>query len=181
MTEASDLDALLVRATRPDDLASLTAIYAQAVLDGTGTFEIEPLSVEEMGARYARVLACGYPHLVAEKPGRVVGFAYASAYHARAAYRYTVEDSVYVAEGGRGQGVGQALLAALIEQATAGGARQMVAVIGDRENHASIRLHERAGFASAGRLDAVGWKAGRWLDVVLMQRVLGIGGARPPT
>ena len=180
MSEPARVEALVVRAAEVDDMAAITAIYADAVEHGTGTFEIDPPSIVEMADRLARVVAGGLPYLVATDCGRVVGFAYASAYHARAAYRFTVEDSIYVAASGRRRGGGRALLSTLVERAAATGARQMVAVIGDSGNVASIRLHERAGFIHAGRLGSTGWKAGRWLDTVLMQRALGPGGTWPP-
>ena len=133
-----------------------------------------------MAARRARIIGAGYPFLVATSAGDVVGYAYAGPYRDRPAYRFTVETSVYVRSGRRGQGIGGALLASLVAAATAGGYRQMVAVIGDSANAGSIALHAGAGFAHVGILRAAGWKAGRWLDAVLMQRALGDGAGTPP-
>ena len=171
---------VLIRAAALDDIGEITAIYRQAVLEGTGTFEIEPPDAAEMAARHARIVAGGYPYLVAQIGEDVVGFAYAFAYRDRPAYRFTVEDSVYVRGDRQGRGFGRALIEALIGATTAAGFRQMVAVIGDSDNAGSIALHARAGFAHAGVLRASGWKAGRWLDVVLMQRQLGDGNSMPP-
>lgn len=150
------------------------------MLEGTGTFEIEPPDVTEMAARHARTVAGGYPYLVADSGEDVVGYAYAFAYRDRPAYRFTVEDSVYVRADRRGRGLGRTLLAALVDAAAIADFRQMVAVIGDSGNTASIELHLRAGFIHAGVLRSSGWKAGRWLDVVLMQCALGQGDATAP-
>jgi phosphinothricin acetyltransferase len=152
---------------------AIQAIYAHHVLKGFGSFEEVPPDTEEMTARRGRVITAGLPHLVAEVDGEVAGFAYAAPYRDRSAYRHTVEDSVYVAENRRGQGVGRALLAVLVERCTDLGYHQMVAVIGDSENTASIQVHEQAGFRRAGVLRSVGHKFGRWVDSVLMQRQLG--------
>ena len=162
-------------------MAAVTAIYGNAVLNGTGTFELVPPDVDDMTTRHARITAGGYPYLVAADADGPVGFAYAFAYRDRPAYRFTVEDSVYVREGAQGRGIGKLLIGALVAQTTALGFRQMVAVIGDSDNTASIRLHAQAGFDHAGLLRAAGWKSGRWLDVVLMQRGLGESGATAPT
>ena len=170
----------LVRTAEIGDVAAITAIYAYAVLHGTGTFEIDPPDENEMAARHAGVLAGGYPYLVATDGACVLGFAYAFAYHSRSAYRFTVEDSVYVGPDARGQGVGKALLSSLLERAVSAGFRQMIAVIGDSANIGSIRLHEAMGFRPAGQLVSTGWKSNRWLDVVLMQRALGAGDAAHP-
>ena len=126
------------------------------------------------------LLAGGHPYIVAERDGRVIGYAYAGPYRARPAYRHTVEDSIYLATDARGQGVGGLLLRGLIEESTARGFRQMIAVIGDSQNMASVRVHRAAGFAMTGTLTAVGHKFGRWLDAVLMQRTLGLGDRAPP-
>lgn len=157
---------------------AVTAIYAHHVLTGTGSFEEAPPSPAEMAARRAAVLALGAPWLVAELDGRVAGFAYAGAYRARPAYRHTVEDSVYVAPDALGRGVGRALLSELVARCEAGPFRQMIAVIGGSENTGSIALHRALGFAPVGTFTAVGFKFGRWVDTVLMQRALGDG--RPP-
>lgn len=171
---------MIIREATNADVAAITAIYADAVRNGTGTFEIEPPDDAEMAARLARVVGAGCPYLVATHADIVLGYAYAAAYRDRAAYRFTLETSVYVRADGRGQGIGSALLEALIGAATAAGYRQMVAVIGDSANAGSIALHAGAGFAHAGILRAAGWKAGRWLDAVLMQRALGEGADTAP-
>lgn len=166
---------MLIRTASEADLPAITEIYAHAVEHGTGTFETTAPSREEMGARYAKVLAMGGPYLVAEDAGTVLGFAYAGPFRERAAYRFTVEDSVYVAEAARGRGVGRLLLEALIEAAAAAGFRQMLSLIGDSANVGSIRLHEACGFVHTGRMAATGFKHGRWLDVIVMQLSLGDG------
>jgi len=171
---------ILIRDAVPGDFAAITAIYRHAVLHGTGTFELDPPDEGEMAARHARLTALGYPYLVACAAGEVLGYAYAGAYRDRPAYRFLVEDSIYVREDCQGRGVGAALIERLIDESVARGYRQMVAVIGDGENAGSIRLHEQAGFAPLGTLRAAGWKSGRWLDVVLMQRPLGAGASEPP-
>lgn len=171
---------VLVRACRAADMARVSAIYAQAVREGTASFELEPPGCEEMTRRCAALVENGYPYLAAELAGRVEGFACAGPCRPREGYRYTVESTVYVDPGVRGRGLGGALMRRLIEAAARGGFRQMVAVIGDSENLASIKLHEGLGFAHAGRLVSVGYKHGHWLDVVLMQRALGPGDATPP-
>ncbi len=152
------------------------------MLHGTASWEVEPPTLDEMAARRAAILAGGYPYLAAELDGRLLGYAYASAYRPRAAYRATVEDSIYVAPEAQGQGVGKALLAALMADCAQRGFRQMIAVIGDGNgaSRASAKLHEAAGFELAGVLSAVGFKHGRWLDQVLMRKALGEGAASPP-
>jgi phosphinothricin acetyltransferase len=170
-----------VRPATAADIPAITAIYADAVLTGTATFELEPPDEKEMIARMQALVAAGYPYFVAETAGRVVGYAYAGAYRARIGYRHTVEDSIYLALEARGQGIGGALLRQLITRCEAAGFRQMVGVIGDSGNLASIRLHAAAGFQSAGNLKNVGYKFGRWIDTVFMQRALGPGAATDPT
>lgn len=165
----------LIRDARDDDMPAVQAIYAHHVLTGLASFEEVPPSAAEMTARRAHVLALGLPYLVAEREGTVVGYAYASTYRPRPAYRFTVEDSVYVAPGCGGQGIGGALLAALIARCESGPWRQMLAVIGDSDNAGSLALHRRLGFRPAGTLVSVGFKFGRWVDSVLMQRPLGPG------
>jgi phosphinothricin acetyltransferase len=162
-------------------MGAITHIYRAAVLHGTGTFELVPPDAAEMAGRRDALEAGGYPYVVAEREGEVVGYAYAGAYRARPAYRNTVENSVYVREDARNGGIGRSLLERLIEDATRCGFRQMVAVIGDSDNTGSIRLHEAAGFTLTGVLRSVGWKHGRWLDTVVMQRGLGIGDAKTPS
>lgn len=148
-------------------------IYAHHVRRGLATFEEVPPSEDVMLARRAAAIAAGLPYLVAERHGELVGFAYAGAYHSRPAYRYTLEDSVYVLTGLGGCGIGTALLQALVGRCETGRWRQMIALIGDSANVASIALHRRMGFRTAGTLSAVGFKLGRWVDTVLMQRALG--------
>jgi L-amino acid N-acyltransferase YncA len=171
----------LVRAATAADIAAIAAIYRPAVLTGTASFELEPPDEAEMQRRFTAITAAGYPYLVAEIDGRVAGYAYANAYRSRPAYRFTVENSVYVASEAQGQGVGAALLKVLIEAATANGYRLMVAVIGDSRNQASITLHRNAGFTFCGTLHSVGHKFGRWLDSVLMELPLGEGDRAPPS
>jgi L-amino acid N-acyltransferase YncA len=171
-----------IRPATAADLAAITRIYAVAVREGTASFEIEPPDAAEMGRRLAALDAGGYPCLVATRDSVVLGYAYAGAFRPRAAYRHTVEDSIYVAAEAQRQGIGRALLTALIGAAAARGFRQMVAVIGDsRRQAASIALHAALGFRHVGTLDAVGYKHGRWLDSVYMQRALGTGADEPPT
>ncbi|MDB6144702.1 MAG: phosphinothricin N-acetyltransferase [Pseudomonas sp.] len=173
-------DLPLLRNARETDMAAVHSIYAQHVLGGIASFELEPPSLEEMLRRRADVLAKGLPYLVAELAGEVVGYGYATLYRPRPAYRFTAEDSVYVREGMGGHGIGQALLGKVIEHCTDGGWRQMVAIIGNSENHASIRLHERLGFRHVGVFESVGFKHGRWVDTLLMQRSLGDGSQTSP-
>lgn len=175
MTAAPSSDAILIRDATEADMAAIQAIYAHHVLTGVATFEETPPSVEEMVVRRAAVLTLGLPYLAAEMGGRVVGYSYATGYRPRRAYRHTIENSVYVAEGMGGRGFGGALLAALIGACEKGPWRQMLAVIGDVGNAASIALHRRHGFRHVGQLTSVGFKHGRWVDTVLMQRALGDG------
>lgn len=169
-----------IRPSRPEDLAAITAIYSHAVRTGTGSFEVDPPEPAEMARRRDDVLAKGLPYLVAETAAGVMGYAYASPFRPRPAYRFSVENSVYVHADAQGQGLGSLLLVDLIARCTDWGARQMLAVIGDSANTSSVALHRRAGFQPAGRFDNVGHKFGRWLDVVLMQRPLGPGATLPP-
>lgn len=171
---------LLIRPSTEDDIGAIADIYAWNVLNGTGTFEIDPPSAADIAARRADVLAKRLPWLVAERDGRVLGYAYANVFRPRPAYRFSVEDSIYLAPDAKGQGVGKLLLAELISQCEAQGARQMLAVIGDSANAGSIGVHRTLGFTPAGVLKATGWKFGRWLDVVLMQRPLGLGDSVAP-
>jgi phosphinothricin acetyltransferase len=180
MSLAAARERLSLRDATDADLAAIAAIYAHHVRTGRASFELEPPNEAEMGRRRADVLARGLPYLVAELDGTVVGFAYAGPYRPRPAYRYTLEDSVYVAPDAGRRGAGHALLAALIERCTALGYRAMVAVIGDSANAASIRLHEKAGFGHAGTLRSVGWKLGQWTDSILMIRPLGPGDTTSP-
>jgi phosphinothricin acetyltransferase len=173
-------ETVLLREARPGDGPALQRIYGHHVLHGFGSFEEVPPEIEEMERRRAAVQADGLPYLIAEASGEVLGFAYAGRYRPRSAYRFTVEDSVYVAPDATGRGIGRRLLAEVIARAEALGMRQMIAVIGDSANLGSIRLHERLGFHRAGVFTAVGWKRERWLDSMLMQRALGPGRDRPP-
>lgn len=170
---------MMVRPCELTDIPAITAIYRDAVVTGTASFELDPPDEAEMVARRERLITGRYPYLVAEIEGHLAGYAYAGEYRARPAYRGTVENSVYVAETARGRGVGRALLDALVTAAADGGFRQMVAVIGDSANSASVALHAAAGFDHIGTLRSVGWKHGRWLDTVLMQRALGPGDTAP--
>jgi L-amino acid N-acyltransferase YncA len=169
-----------LRAVVEGDLPAIERIYAHHVLNGFGSFEEVPPDLAELDRRRREVLGRGLPYFVAEGAKGVVGFSYAAPYRTRSAYRYTLEDSVYIAAEAIGQGHGRALLGRLVERCAELGYRQMVAVIGDSANAASIGLHQALGFAPAGRLAAVGFKRGRWIDSVLMQRALGPGSERPP-
>ena len=169
-----------IRPAASADVAAITRIYAHAVEHGTASFELEPPDQSEMARRQEELLANGYPYLVAECDGAVAGYAYAGPYRARPAYRWSVEDSIYVAPELHRAGMGKRLLAELIAQAEARDFRQMIAVIGDSAQTASIALHAAAGFALIGTLRSVGFKHGRWLDTVLMQRPLGKSDAAPP-
>ncbi len=170
---------LLIRPSAAPDLPAITTIYANAVLHGTGTFEIDVPDEAEMAKRRSDVLAKGLPWLVAEQGGRVLGYAYANHFRPRRAYRFCLEDSIYLDEAARGQGVGRLLLSELIGRCEAAGARQMLAVIGDSANAGSVGVHRTCGFEHCGLFKDAGWKFGQWRDVVLMQRALGVGAARP--
>jgi len=161
-----------IRPATETDIDAITAIYAHHVLHGTGTFELDPPNAAEMGNRFAKLTAAGYPFLVAESGGEVVGYGYLGPFRERRAYRFTVEDSVYVHPDHVRKGIGSQLLTALIEAAKEGNYTQLVALIGDSENKASIALHERAGFERTGIMRNTGYKFDRWLDVVIMQLTL---------
>jgi phosphinothricin acetyltransferase len=171
---------LIVRASTEADVVRCAEIYAHHVLHGTASFEVDPPDLVEMKRRRAAVLDIGLPHLVAEREGRVLGYAYAGNWRPRPAYKFSVEDSIYIDKDAVGQGVGKALLPVLIEQCTALGKRQMVAVIGDSAQTPSIELHRAAGFRMVGAVENVGYKLDRWLDSVLMQRALGPGATTQP-
>jgi L-amino acid N-acyltransferase YncA len=171
---------VLIRPATAADMAAVATIYAHHVRHGLATFEEVPPTAHELAARLAAVRSQGLPYFVAELESKVVGYSYATPYRARLAYRHTVEDSVYVANGLGGRGIGRALLAELIGRCEAGPWRQMVAIIGDRANAASIALHARQGFRLVGTFEAVGFKLGRWVDTVLMQRALGAGSQTLP-
>jgi phosphinothricin acetyltransferase len=169
-----------VRAATAGDIGAIAAIYGPAVLTGTASFELDPPDEAEMLRRFTAITAPGYPYLVATVDGRVVGYAYVSAYRTRPAYRFTVEDSVYIAPEVQGRGVGRALLKALIAASTAQDYRLMVAVIGDSRNLASIALHRSLGFKFCGTMHSIGYKFGRWLDTVIMELPLGEGDSSAP-
>jgi phosphinothricin acetyltransferase len=171
---------VIVRPSTDADLSAITAIYGWNVLNGLGTFEEIPPDQAEMSRRRAAFLGKGLPYLVAEQDGVVLGYAYAGPFRLRAAYRYTVEDSVYVGPDAVGKGVGKALLAALIDACEALGLRQMCAVIGDSGNAASVGLHAALGFEQKGVFPDMGYKFGRWVNLVWMQRPLNGGGSREP-
>ena len=173
--------ALILRPSTLADLPAITAIYAEAVLHGTGTFELDPPDQADMARRRDDVLSKGLPWLVAERGSQVLGYAYANSFRPRKAYRFCLEDSIYLLPDARGQGLGRLLLTELIARCEAAGARQMLAVIGDADNAGSISVHAALGFEHTGLLKASGWKFGRWLDVVLMQRALGAGDTLPAT
>jgi L-amino acid N-acyltransferase YncA len=169
-----------IRNATDADVPDIQAIYAHHVLHGTGTFEEEPPSVEETAARFHKVVDHGHVWLVATDATGVLGYGYYAPFRERSAYRFTVEDSIYVREDVRGQGVGKALVTRLIALATAQGMRQMIAVIGDADNVSSIGVHASLGFHHVGTMKAVGIKFGRWIDVVTMQRALGKGDLNVP-
>ncbi len=170
----------LIRPSTPADLPQITAVYEWNVLNGTGTFELEAPDLAEMTHRRDDVLGKGLPWLVAERDGQVLGYAYANHFRPRPAYRFCLEDSIYLADAARGQGLGKLLLAELLKLCEARGARQMLAVIGDSANAGSIGVHRSLGFEHTGLLKASGWKFGAWLDVVIMQRAMGTGDATAP-
>lgn len=172
--------ALLIRPSTEADLPAIQAIYAHAVLHGTGTFETEVPDQQEMARRRQEVLGRQLPWLVALRGEQVLGYAYANYFRPRLAYRFCLEDSIYLHPEAQGQGVGRLLLAELVSRCEAAGARQMLAVIGDAENKGSIGVHSALGFEHSGVLKSAGWKFGRWLDVVLMQRQLGQGDQSHP-
>ena len=174
------MSAPAVRPATPADIPAITRIYAHAVRHGTASFELEPPDEAEMSRRQRTLLDGGYPYLVAEIDGAVAGYAYAGPYRARPAYRFSVENSIYVASQMHRRGIGRVLLDRLIAECEARGYRLMIAVIGDSAQTPSIELHRIAGFALVGALEGVGYKFDRWLDTVLMQRPLGKGRSAPP-
>lgn len=171
---------ILIRPSVPADLPAIAAIYAWNVLHGTGTFELEAPDLAETSRRRDDVLAKGLPWLVAERGGTVLGYAYANHFRPRPAYRFCLEDSIYLAADAVGRGIGRLLLAELLARCEDAGARQMLAVIGDSANTASIAVHRALGFEPVGTLKSAGWKFERWLDVVLMQKRLGLGASAVP-
>jgi len=173
--------ALLIRPSAPADNVAITGIYGWNVLNGTGTFELVAPDAADMARRREDVLAKGLPWLIAERAGQVLGYAYANHFRPRPGYRFCLEDSIYLHPEAQGHGIGRLLLAELLSQCEARGARQMLAVIGDSANASSIGVHRALGFEQTGVLKAAGWKFERWLDVLLMQRSLGLGGTVVPT
>ncbi len=173
-------DDVSIRPSENSDLAVITAIYGYHVLQGIASFEEVPPEADELARRRHQIVAQGLPYLVAERSGRVLGYCYASRYRSRSAYRFTVEDSIYIDAAEVGRGIGRALLSDLIERCCELGFRQMVAVIGGSDQWPSIRLHEALGFTRTGLLPAVGFKFGNWVDTILMQRALGPGATTRP-
>jgi L-amino acid N-acyltransferase YncA len=169
-----------IRPSRDQDLPEIAAIYAHHVLHGTGTFETDPPSEADMKARRADVLAKGLPYLVAEDGGRVLGFAYCQWFKPRPAYRFSAEDSIYLHPDAQGKGLGKELLAELARQAEAAGIRKLIAVIGDSANQGSVGVHRTLGFQPVGVIQSCGWKFGKWLDIVLMEKQIGAGDSTPP-
>ena len=170
----------LIRPSTDNDVAAITAIYRHHVLHGTGTFEIEPPSENDMFARRADVLAKALPYLVVEDQGQIVGFAYCNWFKPRPAYRYSAEDSIYMASDAHRRGLGRALLAELCASAERAGVRKLIAVIGDSANASSVGVHQRVGFRHVGTIASCGWKFERWLDIVLMEKPLGFADTQPP-
>jgi phosphinothricin acetyltransferase len=169
-----------MRPATPDDIGEIHAIYAHHVLKGLASFEEQPPSASELRRRYDEVIGRGLPYLVADFGGMVAGYAYCTLYRTRSAYRYSLEDSVYIRPDAQGRGIGRTLLDELLRRCEALGYRQMIAVIGDSAQTASVELHRAAGFRMVGTLESVGHKFGRWLDSVMMQRALGPGATSPP-
>lgn len=171
---------LILRPSTDADVPAIAAIYAHHVTHGTGTFETTPPTEAEMAARRADVLAKGLPYLVAENEGRVLGFAYCQWFKPRPAYRFSAEDSIYLDPDAAGQRLGNKLLTELMKQAEAAGIRKLIAVIGDSGNVRSIGVHRAVGFRHVGTIESCGWKFGRWLDIVLMEKSLGEGSRSAP-
>jgi L-amino acid N-acyltransferase YncA len=171
----------IIRVSKETDLPAITAIYAHAVRHGTASFEYAPPDLAEMSHRRADVVHKGFPYLVAEHDGIVVGYAYVNTYRTRPAYRFAIEDSIYIAPDQQGRGIGRQLLPALLQHCEPLGVRLVIAVIGDAASQPSIRLHAACGFTHAGVLPNVGWKHGRWLDTVLMVRAIGPGATTSPS
>ena len=170
----------LIRPSSDADLPAITAIYAHHVLHGTGSFETEPPSVADMTTRRADVLSKGLPYLVVEQDGKIAGFAYGNWFKPRPAYRYSVEDSIYMAPELQGKGLGRALLAELMARFEAVGIRKVMAIVGDSANTGSVGIHLALGFTQVGIVDSCGWKFGAWRDIVIMQKTLGLGDTQPP-
>jgi phosphinothricin acetyltransferase len=175
------VNALTIRQATPADLDAITEIYADAVLNGTASYELEPPSRAEMAARFEALEAGSFPYVVAEEDGRVLGYAYVGPFRPRPAYRFIVENSIYVAPEVKGRGIGRLLLERLINESTKLGFRQMIAVIGDgHPESASVKLHQRLGFRHSGRLEGSGYKHGRWLDTTFMQLSMNGGAGIAP-
>lgn len=170
----------IIRPSQPEDIPAITAIYTHHVLNGTGTFEIDPPSQEDMANRRADVLSKGLPYLVVAEGDKVLGFAYCNWFKPRPAYRFSAEDSIYLAPEAHGQGLGRSLLTELMAQAEKVGVRKFIAVIGDSANAGSIGVHQSVGFSHVGVLKSCGWKFDKWLDVVLMDKALGLGDTSAP-
>ncbi len=170
----------LIRPSRDEDIPAITAIYAHHVLHGTGSFETEPPNEADMTARRADVLSRGLPYLVAEHEGKVAGFAYGNWFKPRPAYRYSLEDSIYLAPDLQRKGLGRALMAELLAQFEAVGIRKVMAIIGDSANAGSVGIHQAFGFTQVGIVESCGWKLGAWRDIVIMQKTLGVGDTQPP-
>lgn len=169
-----------IRTSQATDLPAITAIYAHHVLHGTGTFEIDPPSQADMESRRADVISKGLPYLIATEDDQIVGFAYCNWFKPRPAYRFSAEDSIYLAPGAMGRGLGSLLLKELMTRAEQAGVRKLIAVIGDSANKGSVGVHEAAGFSHVGILQSCGWKFDRWLDVVMMDKSLGQGNTNAP-
>ena len=170
----------IIRPSQDADIPAITAIYAHHVLHSTGTFETEAPGIQDMTNRRADVLGKGLPYLVAEGNGQIVGFAYGNWFKPRPAYRYSVEDSVYLAPDQHSKGLGRALLAELMARCEAVGIRKMMAIVGDSANAGSVGVHLALGFEQVGKIEACGWKFGAWRDIVIMQKTLGLGDTQPP-
>ncbi len=169
----------LIRSSRDEDITAITAIYRHHVITGTGTFEIDPPTETDMAARRADVLAKSLPYLVIEDAGQVLGFAYCNWFKPRPAYRFSAEDSIYMAVDATHKGLGKALLTELCAQAERAGVRKLLAVIGDSANTGSIGVHRSVGFTPVGTITSCGWKFDRWLDVVMMEKPIGAGNSTP--
>ena len=169
----------LIRSSRDEDITAITAIYRHHVITGTGTFEIDPPTEPDMAARRADVLAKSLPYLVIEDAGQVLGFAYCNWFKPRPAYRFSAEDSIYMAVDATHKGLGKALLTELCAQAERAGVRKLLAVIGDSANTGSIGVHRSVGFTPVGTITSCGWKFDRWLDVVMMEKPIGAGNSTP--
>jgi phosphinothricin acetyltransferase len=171
----------LIRPSSDKDIAAVTSLYRHHVLHGTGTFEITPPTEDDMTGRWADIQSKGLPYLVVEEAGHVLGFAYCNWFKPRPAYRFSAEDSIYMAPQAHRKGLGRALLAELCASAERAGVRKLIAVIGDSANAGSIGLHSALGFRHAGAIASCGWKFDQWLDIVLMEKPLGLGATQPPS